>query len=79
MTKVENNYEYEVTDPWEEVECDLTFRCYFSEKPPLAMYPMKVSGSIYKGQTLQEFIEESKRDYEKDYIKVELVETYLAL
>ncbi len=35
---------------------------------------MEVMTSIYKGHTLFDAVEEGKKNYEKDYLKVEVIE-----
>lgn len=40
---------------------------------------MEVSGTIYKGYSLEDFKNESKKNYEKDYMKVEIVDVFIDL
>lgn len=74
MEKIDNDIQVKITDD-KEVGVKLVFRCYISENTVL--FPMTVEGSIWKGFTLKDFKKECKEDYEKQYKKVELVETYI--
>lgn len=63
--------EITIEDPNVDIDVEITFRCWFSEHH--AMYPMTVETSICSGDSLQKIVADSKKDYEKSYLKVELV------
>jgi len=65
------NENYIVEDD-REIDVEIDYRCFFTEKQAFA--PMEVMTSIYKGHTLFDAIEEGKKSYEKDYLKVEVME-----
>ena len=71
MKTVSTEYEYIVDNDDDEIDIEIDYRCFFA--PNMALYPMTVMRSIYNGCSLQEAIHESKGSYEKDYIKVEVV------
>tara|TARA_R110000787_G_scaffold257509_1_gene362687 strand:- start:496 stop:741 length:246 start_codon:yes stop_codon:yes gene_type:complete len=74
MKIVPRNLEIEITDQsqTEELEIEVDYRCFITENKAFA--PMTVSGSIHDGLTLQENIEEGKKRYESDYLKVEVMQ-----
>ena len=71
MKTVSTESEYRVDNDDDEIDVEIDYRCFFA--PNMALYPMTVMRSVYKGCSLQEAIQESKANYEKDYIKVEVV------
>lgn len=75
MIQVNKSTEIEINDE-SFIDVEVNYRCYFS--PTQAFYPMEVSGEIYKGNSLQQFIDEFKKDYEKNYEKVEVVEVFVS-
>lgn len=75
MKKVEPNYDHQIDDEDLEIDVQVNYRCFFSEN--MAFYPMDRSGSIYKGQSLQDFINEGLESYSKDYQKVEVVDVFI--
>ena len=74
MNIVPNNLEIELKEKEQtvELEVEVDYRCFITENKAFA--PMTVSASIYDGQTLQEFIKEAKKSYEKEYLKVEIMQ-----
>lgn len=74
MKKVDKNINIEILDD-KEFDVEVYYRCFISKK--VALYPMTIMGSIYKGQTLQQFIRNGFTEYQKEYEKVEIVEVYL--
>ncbi|MCT4151318.1 hypothetical protein HZP59_08745 [Elizabethkingia anophelis] len=77
MKKVSNNFVAEVTEDNIEIDVEVHYRCFINEFT--ALYPMEVSGTIYKGYSLEDFKNESKKNYEKDYMKVEIVDVFIDL
>lgn len=71
MKSVAITEDYEVKNENEEIDIEIDYRCFFA--PGMAFYPMTVTRSIYNGCTLQEAIDESKKRYERQYEKVEVV------
>lgn len=71
MKTVALDTEIKIDNPETEIDVHVTYRCWMNEHA--AMYPMKVEGSIFQNCSLQEFISDGKKDYEKSYIKVDVV------
>lgn len=74
MKAVPKELEIEITDTnlTEELEVEVDYRCFFTEQQAFA--PTTVSGSIHHKHTLQDFIKQGKKNYEKQYQKVEVIE-----
>ncbi len=77
MKTVNIDYDHIVDNEEEEIAIELDFRCYFATH--LAFYPMEVTASIYSGLSLQSAIKECKESYEKDYLKVQIVNVRIDL
>lgn len=58
-----------------EVSVEINYRCWFSATK--ALYPMNVWTSVVKGKNLQQIIERQKKEYEKQYLKVEVVNVFV--
>lgn len=74
MDIVPNDLDIQLVDPSlaNEIEVEVDYRCFFAENQAFA--PMTVSGSIHHEYSLQDFIKKGKKEYEKDYIKVEIMQ-----
>ena len=70
MKTVPLEFDYEVTEEDKEIDVVVSYRCNVGRNQWL--YPMKIRGSIYKGKTLQEFINEGLKKYNKKYKLVEV-------
>lgn len=77
LKKVSNDFQLEVTKDDIEIDVEVNYRCFFA--PNKSFYPMNCIGSIYKGRTLEDFKQECKKDYEKQYEKVEIVDVFIGL
>lgn len=77
MKNVDLTFDCEVTDENLEIDVEVNYRCFFTDH--YALYPMCVSGSIYKGRTLSQFKQEGYDRYCKDYQKVEIVDVLIDL
>ena len=65
------NENYIVEDD-REIDVEIDYRCFMDDTNALA--PMTRWTSIYKGTDLHKAVEDGKKDYEKDYKKVEVME-----
>ena len=74
MNIVPNNLEVEIKDKEQDVqlEVEVDYRCFFTENK--AFSPMTRKSTIHEGLTLQECIEEGKKNYESEYLKVEIMQ-----
>ncbi|MFI1771016.1 hypothetical protein [Thalassobellus citreus] len=74
MTIVPNDLDIEMTDETytKEIAVEVDYRCFFTEKKAFA--PMTTYNSITHGNTLQDVIKEGKKEYEKQYLKVEIMQ-----
>ena len=78
MKELELTQEIKIDKDDLEIDVELDFRCHIDKH--LALYPMTVSSSIYKGYSLQDFIKESRENYENEnYMKVQLVKIRIDL
>ena len=74
MNIVPKELEIEMTDTTltNEIEVEVDYRCFFTKNQAFA--PITVSDSIHHGHSLQDLIKEGKKGYEKDYLKVEIMQ-----
>ncbi len=72
MKTIKKDTEVIIKDLDKEVDVEVDYRCFITVSKAFA--PMTVSGSINKKESLQDFIALSKKRYEKDYYKVEVME-----
>ena len=75
MIRVDLDFNIEPKE--EAIGVAVNYRCWFS--PTKAFYPMDILGEIWPGYSLEEFKQEHKRSYEKDYLKVEIVDVFLLI
>lgn len=75
FTRVAQDFNLEMKVEWEEIPVEINYRCWFSKTQ--AFYPMNVWSSVVKGQDLKETIDYHKKEYEKQYEKVETVDVFV--
>ena len=69
MKVISENY---IVKDDKEIDVEIDYRCFFTETKSFA--PMEVYTSIYKGHSLFDAIDQSKKMYERDYLRVEVIE-----
>lgn len=64
MKQVPNDFQIIIEDGKPDIDVEVNYRCFF--EPNKCMAPMCVSGSIYSGHSLQDFVKHGKQSYEQE-------------